>query len=127
MSPAQPVMVARIVEVEEIRLRNGKRFVSVRLDKSHVDVLRFQATLPNNRPASARKRRKSGLPEDTFYNVETWLVPPGAVPRQVTGASGFFKSATEPARFSLSDLTAADVPVGSVLELRVGASSRVVK
>ncbi len=117
-------MVAKVVEIEEIRLRNGKRFLSVGLDRSHADVLRFHAPLQTNRPASARKRRKVGLPQHTFCGIETWLVPPGRAPRQVRGDFGFVDPITAPARFSLADATAADVPVGSELELRIVSSEK---
>lgn len=124
MSPAQPVMIAKVVEVEEVRLRNGKRFVSAGLDRSHADVLRFHAPLETNRPASTRKRRKAGLPEHTVYGVETWLVPPGGAPRQVIGDFGFVDPITAPATFSLADATAADVPVGSELQLKLVTTDR---
>ncbi len=124
MSPAPRVMVAKVVEVEEIRLRNGKRCVSVGLDKSHADVLRFHEPLQTNRPASARKRRKAGLSKHTFCEIETWLVPPGGAPRQIRGSFGFVDPITAPARFLLTDAAAADVPIGSELELRVVTNER---
>ncbi len=119
MSSEPRVMVAKVVEVEEKRLRNGKRFVSVALDRCHADVLRFHAPLQSNRPACARKRRKVGLPEHTFYGIETWLVAPGKAPRQISGDFGFVDPIGAPARFSLADATAAEIPVGSQLELRL--------
>ncbi len=117
------MMNATIVEVEERRLRNGKRLVVLGLDKSYLEVLRFEAPLGKNRPTSARKRRKAGLPEHAFYGVEIWLVPPAAPPRQVRGDFGFVDPITGPASLTLSDESAADIPIGSKLELRIRRTS----
>ena len=124
MSPAQPLMIAEVVEIEQLRLRNGKRVVLVGLDRSHAEVMRFEAPLQTNRPASARKRRKARLPEDSFSCLQTWLVPPGGTPRQVKGAFGFVDPITAPARFSFTIDTAVNIPIGSKLELRVVISGR---
>jgi len=119
MSIAKPVMNAQIVDAEEIRLRNGKRCVSVSLDRSHAEIVCFQAPVQMDRPVHARKRRKRGLPEHNFYGMETWLVPLDSPPRQLRGSFGFVDPITAPARFSFVDEIAVDILIGSQLELRM--------
>jgi hypothetical protein len=113
------VLKARAVRIRESHLRDERCVYSVGLDVSYLSVLPFQRPLESNRPASRRKRRKTGLPGNRFLEFQVWIGRGPDSLRQVKAELGFSDPLDAPAVLSVEAEEARDIREGDLVELRI--------
>lgn len=108
-----------VINVEVIRLRDGRVVVSVTLDATYLRMIHFFRSLRPEGGRVSRKRRKDGLPPLRERRLVMNLVKPDGASAEVSGDLALVDPLDAPAVLSLDVRDAQDVPVGSRVELIV--------